>query len=460
MEKISIPRLVGSANYTTWAIHMQALLRLRKLSHCLVKEPNEIEEIEDSTTTTTTNSTSNDTSITTSSSITIPTAEENEQALCLILTLCEAEPIRHIEYCTTAKAAYNTLKSIYKPDGFTTNHLLCKEFLQLNLTKCENMEAYITKVKNLVNEMADKGLKLPEEFILNWVLNSLTSHYDGFIANITQALRVNIKAYTLSTLTTTLLDESRRIDNNENNQIMVVKAKNKPNNNTYNKVSKPYNKATKAKNAWKAEKGAYCTHCKVATHFTNKCFYLFPEKAPKGWDPKKDPTIQQNRRSEAYEKREARILNLISGKNTATTPTTTPTTSSSTSSNTSSTSSEKAIEDDKMDYEQPSEQGFDLFGDYIEEKQLIQVYITNTTTPSTLISTNEKLDITRQKPNYLENLDNAKVFNTITNSNKYKANFIIDTAAESHIISDKQLYYTFKECSRKVSWGNAKTITI
>ena len=214
MEKISIPRLVGSTNYTTWAIHIQALLKLRKLSHCLVKEPNDIEEIEDSNTI---ESTTSENASNTINSINILIAKENEQALCLILTLCRSEPIKHIEYCTTAKKAYNTLKGVYKPDGFTTNHLLCKEFLQLNLTKCENIEAYITKVKNLVNEMADKDLKLPEEFILNWVLNSLTSQYDGFIANITQALRVNIKAYNLSTLTTTLLDESRRIDNNENN---------------------------------------------------------------------------------------------------------------------------------------------------------------------------------------------------------------------------------------------------
>ncbi len=281
MEKISIPRLISSTNYTTWNIHIQALLRLRRLSHCLLNEPIEFQEIEEDNNTINSNITSTTTGSTTTSNTTtsniIPSAEENEQALCLILTLCESEPIKHIEYCTTAKKAYNTLKSVYKPNGFTTNHILCKEFLQLNLTKCEHMEAYITKVKSLVNALEDKDIKLPEEFILNWVLNSLTSQYDGFIANITQALRVNIKVYNLSTLSTTLLDEARRIEDNENSQIMVIKAKNKPNN-TSNRVFKPYNNKVKAKNAWKKEKGAYCNYCKMATHFTNKCFYLFPEK--------------------------------------------------------------------------------------------------------------------------------------------------------------------------------------
>jgi hypothetical protein len=170
MEKISIPRLIGSTNYTTWNIHIQALLRLRKLSHCLINEPIGIEENEENntinsisssnTTTTTSNTTSN-------IIIPTPTTEENEQALCLILTLCESEPIKHIEYYTTAKKAYNTLKGVYKPNGFTTNHILCKEFLHLNFAKCENIEAYITKVKSLVNALEEKAIKLPEKFILN-----------------------------------------------------------------------------------------------------------------------------------------------------------------------------------------------------------------------------------------------------------------------------------------------------
>ena len=46
-----------------------------------------------------------------------------------------------------------------------------------------------------------------------------------------------------------------------------------------NKVNKPYKSQNqagkpKAKNAWKSTKGAWCNHCKVATHDTTRCFYL------------------------------------------------------------------------------------------------------------------------------------------------------------------------------------------
>jgi hypothetical protein len=462
MEKISIPRLTGAINYNTWNIQIQAVLRLRKLIHCLFNEPLEIQE----SATLDSISTSN-TSINTTNS-TIPTAEENEQALCLILTLCDSEPIKHIEFCDTAKKAYTTLKNVYRPDGFTTNHILCKQFLQLNLEGCEQMEQYITKAKSLVNALADNDLKLPEEFVLNWVLNSLTTQYDGFVANITQALRVNKNAYNLTTLSTTLLDEARRVESVENSQVMVIK---RPKPTFKNRVTKP--NQTKAKNAWKKEKGAYCNHCKVATHFTNKCFYLFPENAPKGWDQNKDP----NRRSQAYEKREARILNITNGDNT-TSKNTSNTTSNSTSSpsekttsnktssiasgNNTTNSSEDLLDFDQMDIEQP-EYSIDLFGDYIVEKAPTQVYITlkNNTTPNTEYITNKTLGISTKKIDNLKiDIQNVQVFNTYSNSNKYKANFIIDTAAESHIISDKRLYYSFKECNRKVSWGNAKTIEI
>ena len=328
------------------------------------------------------------------------------------------------------------------------------------------MEHYITKVKSLVNALAKKDLKLPEEFVLNQVLNSLTSQYDSFIANITQALRVNKNAYNLSTLTTTLLDESRRIDSIENNQIMVVK---KPTTFTSrNKVTKPYTSKIKAKNAQKKEKGAYYNHCKVATHFTHKYFYLFPKKAPKGQDSQRDPT----RKSKAFEKREARILNIINDntKNTTTSTTTSTPSKNTTSENTSTitsentttnSSSEDLIDFDQIDIEQPSEYSIDLFGDYIAEKSPTQVYITlQNTTPNTEYLANQRLDLNNIEKDLKTDLQNTKVLNTYSNSNKYKANFIIDTAVESHIIYDKQLYYSFKECDRKVSWGNAKSIQI
>ena len=131
------------------------------------------------------------------------------------------------------------------------------------------------------------------------------------MANITQALRKDIKAYTLTTLCNSLLDESRRLADNEGSttKVMVVKQSKLP-----YKVNKPYKGSQKngsnqgfKKAAWKSTKGAWCNHCKVATHNTTGCFYLFPEKAPEGWDSNRDPSVRGN---PAFQKREENTLNL------------------------------------------------------------------------------------------------------------------------------------------------------
>ena len=87
------------------------------------------------------------------------------------------------------------------------------------------MDAFITKAKELVTELHQKGWKFNDKCILSWILNALTDWYEGFVANITQALRKDIKAYTLTTLCNSLLDESCRLADNEGftTKVMVVR---------------------------------------------------------------------------------------------------------------------------------------------------------------------------------------------------------------------------------------------
>ena len=114
------------------------------------------------------------------------------------------------------------------------------------------------------------------------------------------ALRKDSKAYSLTSLCNSLLDESRRLADNEGpNKVMMVQ--NKGSGKSAYKVNKPYRNnqgqgnKPRPKNAWKATKGTWCNHCKSGTHSTTSCFYLFPENAPEGWDSQQDPTVQGNK---------------------------------------------------------------------------------------------------------------------------------------------------------------------
>ena len=72
------------------------------------------------------------------------------------------------------------------------------------------MEEYINKVKELSDQLKAKNLELPKQVIIAWVLNNLTDNYNSLVANITQSLRTNIDSFTLESLFSNLLDESKR----------------------------------------------------------------------------------------------------------------------------------------------------------------------------------------------------------------------------------------------------------
>ena len=72
------------------------------------------------------------------------------------------------------------------------------------------MEEYLNKIKQLSDQLKAKNLELPKQVIIAWVLNNLTDNYDGLVSNITQSLRTNIESYSIESLFSNLLNESKR----------------------------------------------------------------------------------------------------------------------------------------------------------------------------------------------------------------------------------------------------------
>ena len=151
-NKITIPLLTGAANYPTWSIHVPVALEMKDLDHCLYKTPDSEER----------------------GDFKVPTAKENKQAAGLLKLLCGKEPLEHIKHLKEAKAIWDTLQQAYKPEGFTTNHLLFKEFLQIQLADFASIDVFITKAKELVTELYQKGWKFNDKCILSWILTALT----------------------------------------------------------------------------------------------------------------------------------------------------------------------------------------------------------------------------------------------------------------------------------------------
>jgi hypothetical protein len=115
-----------------------------------------------------------------------------------------------------------------------------------------------------------KGIELPSQVIVAWVLNNLTSPYEGFVTMVTQSYRTNSSTINLENLFSNLLDESRRQVSKDQEIALVTGSRRQPRTNQTNRI----------------HKNKYCKKCRTTTHSTKDCFYLFPEKAPKGFKTK------------------------------------------------------------------------------------------------------------------------------------------------------------------------------
>jgi len=116
------------------------------------------------------------------------------------------------------------------------------------------------------------------------------------MAQVTQSLRVNLKAYNWESLTANLLDEAKRLE-----------------------VSGGYNSIQYIKN-WKKKKAPaiYYKYYHFYSYNEDSCAFLYPEKAPKGWkshsNPKAVTKVQkkpQKTPKHTRDKREERITAII-----------------------------------------------------------------------------------------------------------------------------------------------------
>ena len=370
-DKITMAKLTGSANYPIWALRMAAFLTKESLNAVITAD-----EVSD---------------------------DINGKALSNIQLLVEDGPLLQIQHITRAHEAWESLKNLYSPKGFSSEFLICREFFDTHMLKYNSMEEYLNKVKQLSDQLKAKNLELPKQVIIAWVLNNLTDNYDGLVSNITQSLRTNIDSYTLETLFSNLLDESKRQESNEANtdQALITGGY---------KGKKPY-KITKSGSSGANKK--YCTNCKQHSHITSNCAFLFPDKAPKGWKKPGGDTNKSPDKPEklAREKRDDNIDVLYSTANTA-----------------------LDIGDFVIDFDVP-----------MEDMVFITIPLkTNKITNIDNIGTN---------PVNMQETRKSGVYSQLNI-------FALDTAATKHICCDLSYFSNFKTCNKIVNWGKAKQISI
>ena len=223
-HKFTISKLKGSENYEIWALRMQSLL---------IKE--KCWSFQD---------------------IAAKTTENADKALALIRLAIEDGPLLQIRNLLTPQEAWDGLKKLYSPKGFSSEFLIFKEFFDTTLVNSGNSaEEYINTITRLTDDLNARELKLPDKLIMAWVLNHLTPEYEGFVSNITQSYRIDGAKFDLQGLFSNLLDESRRLSYKDADIPQVLAA-------TGNDSAKSTMK---------------CTHCKRKYHTIETCYKLHPE---------------------------------------------------------------------------------------------------------------------------------------------------------------------------------------
>jgi len=85
---------------------------------------------------------------------------------------------------------------------------------------------------------------------------------------VTQSYRTNSSTINLENLFSNLMDKSRRQVSKDQEIVLVISRRPRPNQANW------------------IYKNKYCKKCKTTTHSIKDCFYLFPEKALKGFKTK------------------------------------------------------------------------------------------------------------------------------------------------------------------------------
>jgi len=178
-DLLKIPKLQGSINYEIWSIQIQAVLVEKGYDIALLDPSN---------------------------------PNGTVKALSLIRLSLANGPLLQTRHISDTIQLWTELEQLYKPKGFSSEFLMCKELFETTLISCDkDIEKYLAKVTQLVQDLKARNISIPEQVIVSWVLNNLTKDYDYITAIITASLRQPGTKIVPIEIYSQLIDESRRL---------------------------------------------------------------------------------------------------------------------------------------------------------------------------------------------------------------------------------------------------------
>ena len=105
------------------------------------------------------------------------------KAAAIIRLYLEDGPLVQVKKIESSIEVWDRLKALYKPKGFSSEFLVYRELFNISLANLGySIESYLTRIKRLTDELATRGLTIPNKVIAAYALNNLTPKYENTIA--------------------------------------------------------------------------------------------------------------------------------------------------------------------------------------------------------------------------------------------------------------------------------------
>jgi len=183
LDLLKIPKLKGSENYEVWSIQIHAVL-VEKGYYVALEQPR----------------------------ISSLDLSQIAKALSLLRLSLAPGPLLQTRHHQDPLKLWEELERLYKPKGFSSEFLMCKELFKTTLQSCgKDIEKYLAKITQLVQDLHSRDIIIPDQVVVSWVLNNLTRDYDYIVAIITASLRQPNTKIVPTEIYSQLIDETRRI---------------------------------------------------------------------------------------------------------------------------------------------------------------------------------------------------------------------------------------------------------
>lgn len=189
----------------------------------------------------------------------------------VIVTTISQRVMVHIVNCMTSCEMWNRLHSVFERKTETGILYLQQRYYSYTRDPQDDMASYISKLEEIVLQLADLGLEIPEQMVISKVILSLPSEYRHFSSAWESAAKTD---RTLDNLRTRLMTEESRIQSEGKSEQVeaFVARKNFPKKkvNTKNDGQQSKQPGKGGKEAKPKPRGK-CFGCGEAGHFRRDC---------------------------------------------------------------------------------------------------------------------------------------------------------------------------------------------